>query len=230
MDNKNFVPEYEKDWDVYWKKQRTAGNILYDVIASFYRTFVIKPALNHFLKKYFQPKSRILHAGCGSGQVDTEISKIFNIIAMDISANALEIYRKVNKNRGQLVKGDIFAIPLSQNSVDGIYNLGVMEHFSHKDIQKMLKEFHRVLKEDGKVAIFWPPEFGSSVTFLKLVKYLLEKVFGKKDVKIHPDEISRIQSKEEAIGIFEKADFKVLEYYFGPRDFFTHSIIIAQKA
>lgn len=229
MDSETNVPEYEKEWDVYWKKQRTAGNVLYDVIASLYRTFIIKPALNHFIKKYFPPKSKLLHAGCGSGQVDTEISKAFNIIAMDISANALEIYRKVNKNRGQPIKGDIFAIPFPENSMDGIYNLGVMEHFSHEDIQKILKEFHRVLKEDGKAVIFWPPEFGSSVTFLKMVKYLLEKVLGKKDVEIHPDEISRIQSKEEAIRIFEKANFKVLEYYFGPRDFFTHSIIVARK-
>lgn len=223
------APKYEEEWDVYWKKQRTAGNILYDVIASFYRTFIIRPALNHFIKKYFPAKSTILHAGCGSGRVDTQISKIFNIIGMDISANALEINRKVNKNRCQLVKGDIFSIPFPQNSMDGIYNLGVMEHFSHKDIQKILKEFHRVLKEDGKVVIFWPPEFGSSVTLLKVVKYVLENVFGRKDVKIHPDEISRIQSKEEAVNIFQEANFEVLEYYFGPRDFFTHSIIIARK-
>lgn len=113
--------------------------------------------------------------------------------------------------------------------MDGIYNLGVMEHFPHEDIQKILKEFHRVLKEDGKIVIFWPPEFGSSVTFLKMVKYVLEKVLRKKDVRIHPDEVSRIQSKKEAIEIFKRANFEVLEYYFGPRDFFTHSVIVARK-
>jgi dolichol-phosphate mannosyltransferase len=220
---------YEQEWDIYWKKQKNAGNFLYDSIASFYRTFIIKPTLNHFIKKYFSPGSSLLHAGCGSGQVDTDISKKFKVTAMDVSINALKINKKVHKNRCKLLKGDIFAIPLSEESVDGIYNLGVMEHFTQEDIQRILKEFHKVLKENGKIVIFWPPEFGSSVTFLKMVKFGLEKIFRKKDVKIHPDEISRIQSREQAIKIFEKADFNVLEYYFGPRDFFTHSIIIAQK-
>jgi len=220
---------YEQEWDVYWEKQKNADNALYDTIASFYRTFIIKPTLNHFTKKYFPPQSNILHAGCGSGQVDTDISRKFKIIAMDVSANALKINKRVNKNRCKLLKGDIFSIPLSTKSVDGIYNLGVMEHFSQDDIQKILKEFHRVLKNDGKLLIFWPPEFGSSVTFLKGVKYILEKVFLKKNVKIHPDEISRIQSKRQVISIFKKADFKIEKYYFGPRDFFTHSIIVAQK-
>lgn len=229
MENKTFVPKYEEEWDEYWKKPKTIGNITYDVIASFYRTLIIRPALNRFIKKYFPPKSKLLHAGCGSGQVDTEISRIFAIIGLDISANALEINRKVNDGRCQLVKGDIFSIPFPKNSMDGVYNLGVMEHFSREDIQKILSEFHRVLKEDGKVVIFWPPEFGSSVSFMKVVEYLLRRVFGKRDVKLRPDEISRIQSKTEAIEIFRRADFEVLEYYFGPRDFFTHSIIVARK-
>lgn len=228
MEN-NVVPKYEEEWDVYWEKQKTAGSALYDLIASFYRTIIIRPALNYFIKKYFSPKSKILHAGCGSGQVDTQISKIFNIIGLDISANALEINRKVNRGRCRLVKGDIFAMPFPKGSLDGIYNLGVMEHFSHEDIQKILQEFHRVLKDDGKIIFFWPPEFGSSVTFLKMVKFILEKVLGRKDVKIHPDEISRLQSKAQAKDILKKGNFKIVEYYFGPRDFFTHSIIVAKK-
>ena len=77
--------------------------------------------------------------------------------------------------------------------------------------------------------IFWPPEFGVSVIFLKVVKWVLKNIFGKKNVKIHPDEITRVQSRKHVVDIFEAAGFRVLQYYFGWRDFFTHSVIAVEK-
>ena len=52
---------------------------IYDFIASFYRKYIIKRPLNFFIKKYFKPQSEILHAGCGSGQVDTFINNYISI-------------------------------------------------------------------------------------------------------------------------------------------------------
>jgi hypothetical protein len=66
--------------------------------------------------------------------------------------------------------------------------------------------------------------------FLKGVKWTLEHVAGRTNVKLHPDEITRVQSRRHAAAIFERNGFRVARYYFGPRDLFTHSIIVAQKA
>ncbi len=115
-----------------------------------------------------------------------------------------------------------------QESKDGIYNLGVMEHFSQEEIQIILTEFHRVLKPNGKVLIFWPPEFGVSVIFLKCVHFLLNRILNK-NIYLHPEEITRIRSKKHAYQIFERANFEVVDYYFGPRDAFTYSVIAAVK-
>ena len=216
-------------WEEYWKAQKiSTGGIVYDSIAAFYRKFIIKRTLNYFVRKYFTKGSRILHAGCGSGQVDTDISKHVSITGMDISVNALRYYGKLNQNCATL-HGSIFSIPLPDRSVDGIYNLGVMEHFTEKEISEIFSEFKRVLKDDGRMIIFWPPEFGASVIFLKGVKWGLENIFGKKGVKIHPDEITRVQSKEHVARLFQKGGFMVTKYYFGPMDFFTYSVIIADK-
>jgi dolichol-phosphate mannosyltransferase len=215
-------------WDDYWNNHEHGGRILYDVVAAFYRKYIIKRTLNHFVHEYFDAGANVLHAGCGSGQVDTDISRYISITGLDISVNALRLFKKTNPTSAVL-HGSILSIPLPPSSVDGIYNLGVMEHFTRSEIDAILREFWRVLKPGGRMVIFWPPEFGASVMFLKGVKWGLENVLGKKGIKIHPDEITRVQSKNAVVEIFEAAGFSVKTYYFGPMDLFTYSVIVLEK-
>jgi len=217
------------DWENYWKNQKNTSGLIYDAIAAFYRKYIIKRTLNHFVTKYFHHGAKVIHAGCGGGQVDVEIRHKISIIALDISINALNFYKKVNKNYCELLHGSIFSIPLPNESVEGIYNLGVMEHFDEKDIHKILQEFYRVLKSKGRMIIFWPPEFGMTVIFFKILTFIFVNILSKENVKFHPDELTRIKSKKHVIDIFEMAHFKVIDYYFGIKDMFTYSIIVVEK-
>jgi dolichol-phosphate mannosyltransferase len=218
----------QQGWEEYWTNHEQGGRILYDAIAAFYRKIIIKRTLNHFVREYFPRGAKVLHAGCGSGQVDTDIAQDVSITGLDISLNALKLFKKINP-KSEILHGSIFQIPLPANSMDGIYNLGVMEHFTEIEIGLILKEFYRVLKPNGRMVIFWPPEFGASVMFLKGVKLFLENVMRKKGVKIHPDEITRVESKKHVSGLFENAGFSVKTYYFGPKDLFTYSVIVVDK-
>ena len=222
------VLQMEEEWDAYWKKDRRSINIFYDAIARFYRLCIIKGALNHFIRKYFPPTSFLVHAGCGSGQVDVDISKEYKVCALDISTFALKIYKKYNPWAYDLRRADIFHLPFKDKEVDGVYNLGVMEHFTEKEIQQILAEFRRVLKPLGKAIIFWPPDFGLATRFLKAANYFINDVLNLK-VKLHPDEITRVKSREHMTRVFEQAGFKVKEYYFGIKDLWTHSIMVAEK-
>jgi len=49
---------------------------------------------------------------------------------------------------------DIRNLPFEDNFFDGVYNLGVMEHYSEKEIEEILAEMKRVLKDEGKMIIF----------------------------------------------------------------------------
>ncbi len=218
----------EQDWDAYWKKDRQSINVLYDALACFYRFCIFKGALNYFIWKYFPPTSLLLHAGCGSGQVDVDISKEYRVYALDISSAALTIYKKYNPGAHALLWADIFHLPLQDNQVDGVYNLGVMEHFTENEIQQILSEFRRVLKPRGEVIIFWPPEFGLATRFLCAATWLLNDLLHLK-VKLHPDEITCIKSRDHMVGIFEKAGFEVKEYYFGIKDLWTQCVVAAEK-
>jgi dolichol-phosphate mannosyltransferase len=215
-------------WDGYRSRKTTAGPAVYDLIAAFYRKFIIRRSLNHFIRKHFARQANVLHAGCGSGQVDADIRDYVNITGLDISLEALAFYRQTNRDRCRILHGSIFAIPLPADSVDGIYNLGVMEHFTEEEIQRILQEFHRVLKPSAKAVLFWPPEFGLSVLFFKTLVFGA-RILGKKDVKFHPDEITRVRSRSHVEKLVRASNFSIVDYYFGARDLFTYSVVAIQK-
>lgn len=216
-------------WDDYWAEKKNSASLLaYDLLAAFYRKFIIKRALNYFVRKHFSQSAKVLHAGCGSGQVDRDIRDFVSITALDISAAALTFYRKANQGRCELMHGSIFDIPVEDSSFEGIYNLGVMEHFSEGEIKLILCELRRVLKPRAKILLFWPHEYGSSVTVLKFVHYLMNDLLGK-GIKLHPDEITRIRSKAQAQRLLSDAGFNMVEYSFGPKDLFTHAVLVGEN-
>lgn len=230
-----FVPEgslAEQDrqgWDQYWSEKKSqSSHLVYDLIAAFYRKAIIRPALNHHVRRQFGQGAKLLHAGCGSGQVDVDVRQYADISALDISPAALSFYRKVNGAQCKLIHGSMFAIPSAAGAYAGIYNLGVMEHFEEAQIIDALNEFGRVLVPGGKVLLFWPHEYGSSVTVLKFVHFVLNRVL-KKNVKLHPDEITRIRNRAQARRLLDAAGFDLTEYSFGSRDFFTHAILVGTR-
>lgn len=214
-------------WDQYWEVKKSGWSFIYDLVANIYRKLLIRPSLNHFIKKTFKPGDKLLHAGCGGGQVDSEIRQYADILPLDISVNALNWYRRVNGDC-KVVHGSIFQIPLADSSIDGIYNLGVMEHFTEEEIGRILNEFKRVIKPDGRILLFWPPEFGLSVSFFKVLKKALG-VFGRKDAKFHPDEITRVRSRQHVEELLRKSGFAMPGYYFGPKDLYTQAMIVGEK-
>jgi dolichol-phosphate mannosyltransferase len=216
------------EWDAYWLSKKKPGALIYDLIAAFYRKFIIKDALNYFVGKSFSPNAQILHAGCGSGQVDTDIAGRMSISAMDISAQALSIYRKFQPHSAQLIQGSIFEIPAADAAYDGVYNLGVMEHFTEGEIRQVLDEFNRVIKPGGKIVLFWPPAYGLTVRVLAGVHWVLRKL-GKTDIKLHPDEITHVRSRNQMRTYLEGSGFSMVNFYFGPRDLFTQAVVIGRK-
>ncbi|MCG3773113.1 MAG: Polyprenol monophosphomannose synthase [Nitrosomonadaceae bacterium] len=216
-------------WDSYWSgKDNKPMLLVYDLIAAFYRKFIIKSALNRFILGNFNANSRLLHAGCGSGQVDRDIGAKIGISALDISPAALSIYKKANKHYRELILGSIFNIPAPVESFDGVYNLGVMEHFSEEEIVKILIEFNRVLKPGGRMVLFWPPEFGLSVMALKLIHFVFNRLL-KKNISLHPAEITRVRSRRQIDGYLTQGGFTLRTFSFGASDFFTYAVIVAEK-
>jgi len=220
------------EWDRYWNgqgsKPPSSLHQAYALVAAFYRRFIIRRALTRFVARWFEPRARLLHAGCGSGQVDADVLAFADVTALDISMPALLFYGRANPGRGHRLGGSIFDLPHAAGTFDGIYNLGVMEHFSEAQVDMILNEFHRVLRPGGRVVLLWPPEFGLSVAALKVVNFILHRLM-KKRTELFPPEINRLRSRKHAQQALSRADFALEQFYFGALDFFTHAIVVGTK-
>lgn len=221
------------DWDQYWLRAKgTHRRGLYEVVAQFYRDQIISPEASRVLLSHFTDSSscRYLHAGCGSGGSDGRIrftQSQFHLV--DFSPVALGLHRQQPLPfQRRYVCGDILRLPYASESMDGIFNLGVMEHFTKAQIGAILMEFHRVLKRTGKLILFWPPKFGLSVVVLSTFLWAVNR-FRREPLKLYPDEITRIPSLRWVRHLMENQRFRVLEVTYGWRDLFTNVAVVAEK-
>jgi glycosyltransferase involved in cell wall biosynthesis len=220
--------QHPVEWDRYWDVSTNYKRLVFSILAGFYRRWIIRPAFTKSMKRHFRPGAALLHAGCGSGQVDSLISHHFDITALDYSRRALELYRANNGQMSKVVDGSIFSLPFNNSSLDGLYNLGVLEHFTEEEIERIFREFHRVLRPDGKLLIWWPPEFGFSVILLNSLGKL-RNFFGATDSDpTVPPEISRVKSKQWVEKLLSLSEFELVEYSFGPQDLFTQVLVVAR--
>src|SRR5439155_17183040 len=94
-------------WDSYWELKTELDAAAYEIIAWVYRTAVIRPRLERYVRKHFPPGSELLHAGCGSGQVDQKLQHEMKLTGLDISVPALRLYTRNNPNSASLIHGSI---------------------------------------------------------------------------------------------------------------------------
>jgi len=216
------------DWDAYWAKKQSAGALAYELVAAVYRKVFIRPNLERSLRKVFDNGARLLHAGCGSGQADVALHERFHVSAVDISLEALNLYGRNNPKAHRIEQADIFRLPYESGSFDGVFNLGVMEHFDEKDIQALLVEFKRILRPGGKVVLFWPHVRATSVYVIKALHFIM-KLLGRKN-RLHPDEITLITGKAQARILLERAGLSLKSYHFGPGDLFIQAVIVGKNS
>lgn len=216
-----------EDWDTYWSIKAPSQRA-YGVIANFYRKWIIKRALNHYIQTLFPPGAALLHAGCGSGEVDTDLDDVMCLTAIDFSNEAAKTYAACHPISHRLVLADLFRLPFAAESFDGIFNLGVMEHFTEGEIVSTLSEICRALKPSGRVVLFWPPVWGLSVIVLHSIAKIARVVF-RKQLNLHPAELNLMRSRKRCEIWLTDAGLTLEQFKFGIRDLFTHQIIVARK-
>ena len=105
------------------------------------------------VQKTLRDNATVLEAGCGTGQTLSLFCSRHTAIGLDISRNAISIAKK---NSTSVIQGDIFCIPLKNQSCDLVYNSGVIEHFKEPRNRDAVSEMERVTKKGGLVVIIVP--------------------------------------------------------------------------
>ncbi len=119
---------------------------------SFSWKFIEKPLLEKELTKFFNPKAKILDAGCGIGRTLEFLLQMGcspkNIVGVDINQDMLEV-SKLKAPNVKHIKTDVEKINLPNNSFDLILSTHVFHYFDDKKLFNTLKNLHKLLGPSG---------------------------------------------------------------------------------
>jgi len=155
------------EWDLHWRGQR---NSIFGRVCSLYRRQIRARSVAYHFEQFFPRQGLFAECGSGSSETSSRI-KVYQrtLIAVDFSQEALA--RAARRSQiSQCLQADIRQLPFDDESLDGIWNLGVMEHFPDAEQHAVLNEFHRVLRKGGRLMMWWPPKLA--------IDHLLLSPFG----------------------------------------------------
>jgi SAM-dependent methyltransferase len=133
----------EKNWDEVWSKP---------LVTSDYSLKYIRFMSD--IEKRLSPGSKVLEAGCGTGQTLALFKGRHMTYGLDKSSAALEIARD---NCDTTVLGDILNMGMFHDGTfDLVYNSGVIEHFPNPKNIAVINEMVRVTKKNGVIVIIVP--------------------------------------------------------------------------
>jgi len=151
----------------------------------------IEPRLSYPLElAKIKPGTTVLDFGCGRGELTWQAAELgANAIGMDYSAQALKLAKKlpkISKGKMKFVQNTSLKLPIQNSRVDCILFVDVLEHLYPAQLEKLLREFRRVLKTDGRVILHTAPNrefFEYGYPFFtrwisKLINPLYRALFG----------------------------------------------------
>ncbi|MBX9743860.1 MAG: methyltransferase domain-containing protein [Chlamydiales bacterium] len=157
-----------------------------------------------------QEGQRVLDIGCGRGRIASHVATLTNteVTGMNIDNDQLESARQFILGNGlskqcQFKLADLNDLPLPfpDHSFDAVYEVGVFTY--SKDLKKLFKEIHRILKPGGKFAALdwillpnYNPNNPHHVDLMKRIKPLVGAIGN--------------PSPEEFAGALKEAGFEVL--------------------
>lgn len=125
---------------------------------------------------------RVLDFGCGRGEISFYANLLYGCesVGTDYSADAIavcnEALEKIDsnkKNKTTFLLFDNNKLPFESNSFDAIFFLDVWEHIYPEQIDELLAEFNRILKNDGRLIIHTcPNKVFFNVGFPKYTYYI----------------------------------------------------------
>lgn len=214
------------DWNKHWKKI-ISNNTFFGKILSIYRYFLLTREVRYYTNKYFNKNGIFVECGSGTGESSSNIDKNGRIlIALDISIFPLKLARQ-NGVYNSYLCGDIFNLPFKDESVCGIWNLGVMEHFNEEEILMILKEFRRVLKNDSVCILFWPWRLGPAHILIEFIEKLLS-IIRRNRVLLFPEEYT-LFNKKIVKKLIINAGFTEYKFHLSPYGGFVHWVVVCRK-
>ena len=218
----------EVAWTEHWSESKQLSNS--QRFFSFYRKAVFAKAVAHFVDRYLPQAGLLVEAGSGTSETSMLIDKragARTLVALDLIRPVLERCHPAMDVR---VCGDIFRLPFQDNSLDGIWNVGVMEHFTHEQIDAILREFRRTLKPGSRIVLLWPAKFSIPQRILRILEWFINLRRGTDKFRFHPDEISQLRSVRQGREVLTRNGFRPVAIDIGLRTLMAFETLVGEKA
>jgi len=142
----------------------------------------MNPTYERTYKRYLKealliddPAKRILKADCSNEYHGHPLSEDFclpiggivplmvaEVVCIEIDKKKVEDTRKLFPKM-DIVVGDIRNLPFEDKSFDAVMDFSTLDHVPHANGEKVIQEYHRVLKEKGDlILVVWTAKNGPS--------------------------------------------------------------------
>jgi SAM-dependent methyltransferase len=140
----------ETFWDQHWQKIKATTNTLYP------KNKYPKRDQRIVLTQRYLPKGAlILEGGAGLAQLSWYLTILgYKTIALDFAEETVQFLKNTIPSVNPLL-GDVRDIKMSENSIDGYWSIGVIEHF-YNGYTPIMLEMRRVIKPDGVLFLSFP--------------------------------------------------------------------------
>jgi len=146
------IKTYDKIASDYCKKTRQSKFLDWE------ESYIKK--LLFFISK---PQPLILDVGCGDGRHTILIEKNGGrAIGIDLSKNMLSEAKTLYPN-GDFRRMDMRKLLFDSDSFDGIWASGSIYHVAKSDVRRVIREFKRILRLDGVLALSFKLGYGEGM-------------------------------------------------------------------
>lgn len=120
-----------------------------------FRNYYTKQTLKKHLNP--QPTDVLLDFGCGVGRLSNFIAPyVKEVIGVDKSLKMIEVAREINVRHKNVTYQSFekYPLPYSDKYFDKIFTYWVLQHVDNEELKTTFLDFHRILKDNGKVYLF----------------------------------------------------------------------------
>ena len=216
----------EQDWSNHWAEDRQQSYS--QRFFSSYRKAVFARTVRHFTSRYFAPEGVYVEAGSGTSETSMLVDKSGGrtLVALDL---VLPVLARCHPVMDVRMRGDIFQLPFQDGALDGIWNVGVMEHFLHGQIDAILGEFYRVLRPGGRVILLWPAVFSVPQRMLRCLEFCINLRNRGSKFQFHPDEISQLRSVRQGREVLQRNRFAAVHVDPGFHSLMAFETLVGEK-
>jgi SAM-dependent methyltransferase len=219
-----------QDWKDHWanENQHSFSQRFFSV----YRRVVFARTVEWHVNRFFPERGVFVEAGSGTSETSERIDKrggSRRLVAVDL---VLDVVAHAHANMDARIAADCFHLPFADATIDGLWNVGVMEHFTHDLIDQMMREFHRVLKPGAPIVLLWPATDSLPQKGLRFVEFIVNNTSrrgAEAPLRFHPPEISKLTSSEEGRRVLRRNGFEPVFVDWGLRSLMAFKTVVGRR-